>query len=736
METPVSAKPGWRFGVFEVDTRRGELRRSGVPIKLREQSFQILVALLEKPGEIVTRQDLRHLLWPSNTFVDFDHSLNTAMMKLRDALGDSTEAPIYIETIPKHGYRFIAPVSLATVESPGLAAAEEPSSLASGAHADAGAQHPISFIRPPARARPFPWRMGMVLAWVLLAVIGTASFWIWHSHATNQNKEYSGFKIVPVTTAPGISFAPSLSPDGREVAYVWDGPKRDRFEIYVLRIGTPLPRRVTYEGGRLGPPAWSPDGLEIAFTRCDLNNRSAVFVVPALGGPERRITDAACQYSFPSDLAWSSLDGGRLVFIDHCVAGGPSGLVSFSLATGKRQCLTDAGPPGFERRFAFSLSPDGKRIAFIPSMDAACDIQIISVTGDMPKRIFRENERCRSLMWTPDGQEIVFSSVRTTTDSLWRLRVPGGEIRKEPLYPAIGRFSADGRRLVYEEVTTKEPPSVWRADLAGPGGKVLAHRKVIGTQTSELDAQPSPDGSRLAWMSLRTGANEIWIGGANGENSRQLTKLNSYAGTPRWSPDGKWIVFDFYRGGAQIFVIDVEGRNLRQITSGNGVNVAPNWSRDGQWIYFASKRTGRMEVWKHSLESGKELQITKNGGFDPFESFDGQTVYFTKFDEAGLWSVPSQGGTESIVIEGKPQTLYWGYWALTRTGIYFLNVYAEPRARIEFYDFASQRSHPVLELEMLPAFAQPSLSSVADGTTIYYAQMDNQSVTKLLELSP
>ncbi|MDE3188832.1 MAG: winged helix-turn-helix domain-containing protein [Acidobacteriota bacterium] len=104
----------WRFGVFEVDARRVELRRSGIPLKIREQSFRILLILLEHAGEIVTREELRQVLWPSDTFVDFDHSLNTAVMKLRDVLGDSAEAPIYIETIPKRGYRFVAPVTRAS----------------------------------------------------------------------------------------------------------------------------------------------------------------------------------------------------------------------------------------------------------------------------------------------------------------------------------------------------------------------------------------------------------------------------------------------------------------------------------------------------------------------------------------------------------------------------------------------------------------------------------------------
>jgi TolB-like protein/DNA-binding winged helix-turn-helix (wHTH) protein/Flp pilus assembly protein TadD len=111
METPTNSAHTWRFGVFEVDMRNAELRRGGTPVKMREQSFRILVYLLEHAGEMVAREDLRRVLWPSDTFVDFDHSLNTAVMKLRDALGDSTETPLYIETIPKRGYRFIAPVS-------------------------------------------------------------------------------------------------------------------------------------------------------------------------------------------------------------------------------------------------------------------------------------------------------------------------------------------------------------------------------------------------------------------------------------------------------------------------------------------------------------------------------------------------------------------------------------------------------------------------------------------------
>ena len=100
-----------RFGTFELDLQTGELRHAGQKVKLQEQPFQVLATLLEHPGKIVTREELRNKLWPEDTFVDFDHSLNAAITRLRDALGESSDAPVFIETLARRGYRFIAPVS-------------------------------------------------------------------------------------------------------------------------------------------------------------------------------------------------------------------------------------------------------------------------------------------------------------------------------------------------------------------------------------------------------------------------------------------------------------------------------------------------------------------------------------------------------------------------------------------------------------------------------------------------
>jgi Tol biopolymer transport system component len=159
----------------------------------------------------------------------------------------------------------------------------------------------------------------------------------------------------------------------------------------------------------------------------------------------------------------------------------------------------------------------------------------------------------------------------------------------------------------------------------------------------------------------------------------------------------------------------------------------PSWSRDGRSIYFASPRTGRRQIWKHSVEDGSERQLTEHGGFDPLESYDGRTIYYSKFDEPGIWSMPASGGSESPVVTSKPQVSFWGHWAVTKNGLYLLDANAEPRPTIDFYSFATRRITPVLSLENSPSDGNPSLSASRDGRTLFYTQYDPQSIIRMVE---
>lgn len=746
METREGSTQRWRFGIFEVDAPRSELRRSGTRVKLREQSFRILVLLLERAGDIVTREELRQALWPSDTYVDFDHSLNSAVMKLRDALGDSADKPLYIETIPKRGYRFVAPVSQAG-DFPSEMPKTEAPATDSGTLAPPTVTPLTAPVKPPRRRHLVRYIVG-ALCLLLFATIGAIVFVRSRDLARTPDKSptVQPLRIVPITTAAGNAISPVFSPDGREIAFVWDGPERQRYDLYLQLIGGETPLRLTHNpGGLLGRPAWSPDGTQIAFSRCDGRN-DGVYVVPALGGAERKLTEVGCLYSLPGPLVWLSGDE-QILMIDHCSPGGSFGIVSLSLATGDKRCLVNTSAKSTDSGFGFSLSPDGRTIAFSnTTASLCCDIYTVPLGGGTPKRVgFSDGQvgcntltefNCSGVMWLPDSKSIVFFSNRTTLPSLWRVPVNGGPVERETTYPAIGNFSRDGRSFVYSEESSSVPPAIWRADLSATGGPVISNKSLVKSQYPEMDAQPSPDGNRIVWMSIRTGSEELWLSDRNGEHPVQLTHLQRYSGTPRWAPDGKQITFDSYtKGGAQIFVIDTEGRNLRQITSGSYDNVVPSWSRDGRFIYFGSRRTGNWQLWKHALADGAETQVTPHGGFTGFESSDGRTLYFSKFDQPGIWSIPAGGGAESLVVPDKPRVGFWGFWAVTDSGLYLLDTEAEPKATIEFYGFATGRLSHVLTLEKKAARLQPSLSATADGKTVYYAQYDRQSVIKLMEFA-
>jgi DNA-binding winged helix-turn-helix (wHTH) protein len=185
----------YRFGVFELDRVAMELRKRGVMIKLQDQPFRILCALLDAHGEIVSREAMKAVLWPEDTFVEFERSMNAAVAKLRQALGDSAENPRFIETLPRRGYRFI--VSVVAPE----AALPEPVVL------------PVIAPQPVGRTR----LLIPLLVLTFAGVLGGTAFWFWPGRARLEPP----LEAAPLTTYPGFESNPSISPDGNQVAFSW-----------------------------------------------------------------------------------------------------------------------------------------------------------------------------------------------------------------------------------------------------------------------------------------------------------------------------------------------------------------------------------------------------------------------------------------------------------------------------------------------------------------------------------
>jgi Tol biopolymer transport system component/DNA-binding winged helix-turn-helix (wHTH) protein len=686
-EIPVPARRLLRFGSFEFDLQSGELRKAGVLLGLQDQSHKVLVGLLERPGNLVTREQLRQRLWPDGTFVDVDHGLNAVINRLRETLGDSAESPRFIQTVPRRGYRFIAPVD-------DVAGTPPPGAPRGGKGAD-------SWLSSGRRA---------VLVLLALAV-GAATMW---SVATDR-RSVTGRALPAMTTRQLTSLAgsegsPSFSPDGTRVTFHWQPGRAADSRIVVKSIEDDAMQELT-RGMNDSYPAWSPDGRWIAFARDD-GPRSGMYVVPAIGGPVRRLYAGSLSFG-PS---WSP-DSRTLVFSATLPTtslrdrDGLSRRPIFRLSLDVLEARQLTFPAEWDVSPAFS--PDGRTIVFVREWAHLHDLYLVPAIGGEPRRLTFDNKAILGHpTWTNDGAAILFASSRAGTPEVWRVAVAGGTPERVPVAAtAVADLALDhtGRRLAYvlgpsgrfavPSSRAFDRMHISAFDLRNPASPPV---KVAESSRRDHAATFSPDGKRIAFSSDRAGeVSNIWIADADGSNPVRLTHFEQgYTGSPRWSPDGEWVAFDSSSSEEEfdIFLVRSAGGAPRRLT-GRGNDFGPSWSNDGKRIFFVSDRGGNDQVWKMSTTGAEPVQITRHGGGRALQSADGKWLYYTKSDnEGGIWRTPVHGGPEEPVLDGVPSGDYSRYWALVENGIYYLNTQDADRQSVEFYSFSTRRAQRLFDL--------------------------------------
>jgi Tol biopolymer transport system component/DNA-binding winged helix-turn-helix (wHTH) protein len=728
----------YEFGPFRLDATERLLLRDQQHVPLTPKAFETLLMLVEHGGHVIEKDELMKKVWP-DTFVE-EVNLAKNVSNLRKILG-AEQSEHYIETIPKRGYRFVAGVREVWAEE------ESPQNIQGDVSsppyqwdAEVGVQpngKPVFGVADLVRAksvvtdsspgRSVASRIGLPI--VFLAIGAIVAIAVWFMMLRPLSKPSTPLlKITPLTSLPGNEDQSAFSPDGNQIAFVWNGEKEDNSDIYVKMVGSERPLRLTANSAPDTDPAWSPDARYIAFLRQSAES-GGVILVPTLGGAERKLADV-----FPyrpvvigNTLSYSP-DGKLLAVPDKSSQEQPFSIFSISIETGEKTKLTSpsAGSLG---DFFPAFSPDQKTLAFVRSVSiATADIYLLSLAGGEPARLTFNNSSIRGLSWTSDSKELVFASRRGgSTYNLWKVSTIDGTPERlttsdrDVYSPTI---SLHGNRLSYTQ--SMMDGNIWRIGLQTSKGQENQPLKLISSTQEDSGPQYSPDGKRIVFASRRSGSFEIWVCESDGFNPRQLTTIGGpLTGTPRWSPDGRQIAFDSWiEGNADIYVISADGGKPRRLTYDSDEDITPSWSRDGRWIYFGCTRSGSMQIWKVPVEGGPTIQLTKQGGFEGFESNDGKYFYYAKGRAMpGIWRVPVTGGEESPVIEQHRAGL-WRYWAITDQGIYLATAEVPSHPLIQFFSFVTGKFSSVVKLNAPLFKTDPGLAVSPDGQWLLILQMD------------
>lgn len=706
------------IGNWLIEPRRNQVTGDGPPVRISPKFMQVLVCLAEARGAVVTRDELLDRVWPDT--VVGEAVLTRAISELRKVFADVPQAPQFIETIPKTGYRLVASVTETTAlphgdsqwQGDSVGVAEVVFSPGTVAQAQ----------QPTTTRWVWPISVGVLVAIGALALTSG----VFSRTPANPPPTRVSMQARPLTSYIGKEFDPALSPDGHRLAFSWYQPEAENTDLYVRDVEGNGLTQLTDHPAFDGFATWSPDGRFIAFIRSeDGKKRNSIYTLPSTGGPEQKLVDLTMTaWSDAMGLSWSP-DGKWLVYSDLPRPGEASQIYLLSMETQERTPLTY--PTGYQSDGSPRFSPDGRFVAFTRTSGSdgeptgGLDIFVVPTEGGEPRQITSGGFEIEGLDWAASGERILFAS----RGNLWKVGIQGEspewmsamgiEIRQ----PTIAR---EGGRMVYAQYSFEV--NIWRMGLTEANPKVDDADRIIASTRIDSDPRISPDGSRIAFISDRDGTCGIWTSNQDGTQPTQLTPLDKGCWEVmllRWSPDSRHIAYvSFQQGQGDIYVVNTASGLQRRLTMAVSNETAPSWSNDGEWVYFSSNRGGSYEVWKTPTNGGDAVQVTHNGGFLAFESPDGQWLYYSRQGEAGIWRKPMDAGEEEQVLSTlKPDDA--GNWRPVEGGIYFLHRQAEPN--LAFFDATTRETRNLATLP--PERFTCSQTDVApNGEWALFAQID------------
>jgi len=517
-------------------------------------------------------------------------------------------------------------------------------------------------------------------------------------------------RTVRITSYPGEEYYPALSPDGQSIAFSWNGPEQDNFDIYTKKIDGGEPVRLTRSPFNDTQPEWSPDSQSIAFIReYPLNplwTPKEIFIIPAVGGQEKSISNFSPGAYQRSSICWSG--DAKFIFYTSWDRkdNGWFTIYKVSVETKQAQLL-----PTFQsgiNEYSPRVSPDGKYFLFYHN-----EIGIKDMDAKVSRFITDLNIPFRGYAWLNDSRSIIFAANLDGTSALWKTDISG----KKPTKVLSGininnpSISGDGKRLAYAE--TIQSSSIWKIDLKEPQNETLLIRS---SELKNGDPDISPDGRKILFYSNRTGTGNIWICNSDGSNPEQLTFFEKPGNVNAvWSPSGSKILIKNKQGS---FVLNITGGKPKLISDHTRIN---SWAKDDSGFYSYDRKPN---VFYLSADKSRKEPITKERGCFPV--YHNKYVYYLKeYYKHDIWRVPAQGGREEPVIEGL-SGLGRRNWTVGQKGIYFVQE-AEGSFFLKMYDFKSKQIRPIKELPMITPSPYSTIDVAPDDSYLLYTRHENKS---------
>ncbi len=641
--------PVYWFGPFRLDAAAKVLFRGDQPLHLTRKAVETLIVLAARSPEVATKEEILSAVWQERIVDEANLAQNIAVV--RKALSASPGEPAYIETFPGRGYRLAGPVTLEQPHEALEGDANHPLEQPAG-------PAPVSSARAPRRLWPAVAAIlalsGIVV--VLLAVI-------------RRSEPEAAPSVAPITRLAGKEYQSAISPDGSAVVFVWQESERALPGIWVQKMGEATPRQLSAPGYSWSSPAWSPDGKRIACLRLGVSSGEIV-ILPAEGGAPNSVapvlpTRFGLTYSH---LDWSP-DGEWLAVDDTPSLSQPLSIFLVNLKTGEKRRLTqpeeliigDVAP-----RF----SPDGKSVAFVRAFHRSYqEAFTVPVNGGTPRQWTSDSRMVTGVDWSADG--LLVGSSRGGSYRVWRLP-PGKDPSPTGIYgefPIQFSYSRRAARLVYSLI--QNDPNIWRLRFGPPPD----WRRIAASSGQDASPQYSPDGRRIAFRSDRTGEEQIWVSGSDGDNPAQVTSGRGRPSVPRWSPDGRFLVFNDAASTDMFLAEESGGRWTVRPFGARGVH--PVFSPDGKWIYAAAAGS----ILRYPSGGGSAEVVTPMRGLSLDVSPDGEFIYFVREPaDTTLSRVRVSTGEVERVLSGLVPYCT-SCWALDESGIYYLGV--RPKAPAE-----------------------------------------------------